>query len=635
MKKTKLIPSIIMFILCVAVLAIGVYAVSPTTHNIVGTVTISAGGANVRIAGYLDDGDGDFSDDVKVTDTYTSRISQTISIYANALDFDCSSAFDISEVAEKKLYFKVENLSTYSLGAYFLEGNVPDSGATLSNIAESKNFSGNTQTGTIENLITANFSGYTEIASNGYTYMFSALTLNKLNDKASTVSLNLNLNVEKYNENLIILDDSIQVVNENKLNIVADCAVNYANISNNKIIFNSGVWALTGMGFSSEKYSDGSLRLKTIEMKINITNHSLVPLSATVSENKNNTPQNLGVDVTMIGNSYIKPGDTGEVGVQFSAVYDRSVSTPQIPTINTFGYKIEINQAQEVSETYVYDLITYDSDTTGMPGNGFNYYIEYGDNPYVAGEKLRWYVWAKDNGNGEAIPLEDSDKITDSTTGKKKLAKGNIYYFISEHILNVTSSRYGISYQNEYFYNADGDSLTNVYGDDATDYAGSNLREYLNGTTIKNKDYTSDQLVCFPNGQNVNFVSTFNFASSPIYSLINKRSLQSLYSDMSMGDNGPWDFPVNNKNVSLDDKDRFWLLSTKEYDNCFGASSGKCETTPLVNTGMEDSEGENIYWNRSVCCDCEMGAVSGSYTEAVFWPNESWIGVRPAFMLEA
>ena len=166
MKKTKLIPSIIMFILCVAVLAIGVYAVSPTTHNIVGTVKITAGGTNVRITAYLGDTDGDYSNDIQVSKVYSSRSEIELSLYDNILDFDCTSAFDVSEIDAKQLYFKVENLSNSSVGAYFLEGTIGANGTERTNIATSKNFNGTMGNQTITNLITANFSTYTEIEAN-------------------------------------------------------------------------------------------------------------------------------------------------------------------------------------------------------------------------------------------------------------------------------------------------------------------------------------------------------------------------------------------------------------------------------------------------------------------------------------
>ncbi len=278
MKRAKLIPSILMLVLCTAVLAVGIYAASPTSHSIVGTVKITAGGANVSIAGYLDDGDSN-TDDVKVTDTYTSRTSQTISIYANALDFDCSSASDIAEVAEKKLYFKVENHSGFSLGAYFLEGTVPESGTTMSNIAESKNFNGTMGSQTITNLITAKFTTYSEVPANGSTKMYSTLKLNQLNSEASTVTLNLNLNIEKFNEELVPVN-VVEVKNfgaEITLESWIDGDDSTYQKHENVIVSQQFSYSLFAIDYANAQYLSDIPRQK---LRIKITNHSDKELGA-------------------------------------------------------------------------------------------------------------------------------------------------------------------------------------------------------------------------------------------------------------------------------------------------------------------------------------------------------------------
>lgn len=632
MKKAKLIPSIIMFILCVAVLAIGVYAISPTVHNVVGTVKITAGGTNVRITAYLGDTDGDYSNDIQVSNVYTSRSRIELSLYDSILDFDCTSAFDISEVDAKQLYFKVENLSSYSVGAYFLDGTIGASGTERNNIATAKNFNGTMGNQTITNLITANFSTYTEIAGNNYAYMYSALTLNQLNAEASTVVISLNINIEEFNESLLpSLDNAIQLKNSENLNIVAKCDSIYSNSENVKTIYNNGVWGMDGLAFSSESYPNGQLRLKTIKMNMCIVNNSNVTISADIISEAGNTEQSSSVRVTTFGNPYIEPGESGEVSVQFSAVYNRNNSTiTTAPTINTFSYSVVVTPVERLVDSYVYDLITYDNDTTdgSMPSKGFNYYIEYGDNPYVANEKLRWYVWAKDNGYGKPIALETSDEITDSVTAKKKLVKGNTYYFISEHILNVSDSQLGISFQAERNYVS---QSKNYYGDFASDYAGSNIRDYINGLTVTDSsvnDSVNKQYM--QNGEIVNFLSTFNLVDSPIYSLINKRSLNSLYNDMerTINDDSTYAFPINNPNVSINNSDRFWLLSLKEYYYIFGEGSQRGATTPIAGTYKESG-----YWMRSPCCSREAGVAYYDGYLYEFDTDVNFYGVRPSFML--
>ncbi len=397
MKRFKLLPSILMLVLCTAVLAVGIYAVSPTSHSVVGTVKITAGGANVRITAYIDDLDGNYANDVKVSDVYTSRTPQTINIYANALDYDCSSASDITEVAEKELYFKIENLSSYSLGVYFLEGTVPESGTTLSNVAESKNFNGTMGSQTISNLITATFTPYSEVPANGSTKMYSTLKLNQLNSEASAVTLNLNLNIEKFNEELLPrLDNVVEIKNANKLNIFVSGEVKNANTDSSCIISKAGVWEIGELKFSDERIA-GQLRLPRIDITITITNNNNFPISATLVEGKYNVAQDYAIVVLPINNPYIAPGKTGVVSLQFIIdVYDSSFEIER--TLNTYNYSVEIKKIE--NDESVLSRVLYDNDTStgSMPSKGFYYYVELGNNPYYkAGstqhrQKLRWYI---------------------------------------------------------------------------------------------------------------------------------------------------------------------------------------------------------------------------------------------------
>ena len=49
MKKLKFLPSILMLVLCVGVLAVGIYAIKPSTNLVTGTITINASNAPVEI----------------------------------------------------------------------------------------------------------------------------------------------------------------------------------------------------------------------------------------------------------------------------------------------------------------------------------------------------------------------------------------------------------------------------------------------------------------------------------------------------------------------------------------------------------------------------------------------------------
>ncbi len=646
MKKFRLLPSILMLVLCTAVLAVGIYAASPTSHSIVGTVKITAGGANVSITGYLDDGDGNYSDDVKVTDTYTSRTAQTINIYANALDFDCSSASDISQVAEKKLYFKVENLSAFSLGAYFLEGTVPESGTTSSNIAETKNFNGTMGQSTISNLITATFTPYSEVPVSGSAYMYSTLKLNQLNSEASTVTLNLNLNIEKYNSALgSATKENAVTINAVGSPVSVKCSINNSanDVETTFDVSNTYEWNSGGVAFADDMYLE-QYRLPTICLNIEVTNTNDYPIKAIVKEGKNNN-LNDNIEATTTDNSYIPKGKVGVVSIQFSAVYDREKeSVTTIPEIGTYCYGIVIEEVDEISSTYVYDKIKYDTDTseTGMPVRGLYYYIEYGDNPYYNEQdailqgasylhrrKLRWYVWAKDDGNGNPTALTSSDKIVDN--GENKLAKGNTYYFISEYVL----SDGGICYQNE--RSGGGEDAINYNNNPSNDYSESDIRAYLNGITVKDNQY-GNYAQSLANGENENFYNSYNLTVDPIFSLIKTKKLGSIYNELN-NEYNPYDdeyvisLPTNNSNVSASDEEKFWLINrTMGNEFVYGVKEDSDYCAYWLGSGKENKLG--YWWMCTPCGEWAIEVGEGFFSDAGYDPWAEDIGARPVFMLD-
>ncbi len=383
------------------------------------------------------------------------------------------------------------------------------------------------------------------------------------------------------------LENAISIENSAQLNVSVSCSVENgtAQYVPADPIVKSGDWTAGSLYFSNDTYNSGQLKLKSVKMKMLVKNNDSVPVCATIDAGGGNLSQE-AVEITTLGNSYIAPGATQEISVQFSAIYDRS-SVVSTPSINTYHYNVNIAKAQELSVTYVYDLIKYDNDTSeySMPTKGFNYYIEFGDNPYYNNAeaesqgddyphraKLRWYVWAKDNGSGTPVAITDSDKIVDSVTSENKLSKGNIYYFISEYGLNSHGNS-GICFNSEYYKMGTGSTANyyNDYNDYSFDYAGSTIRRYLNGETIKaGMKYDSTTSCYMQNGVNVNFLNYYNLTSDVIYSLITGRRLESLYGDMNsfIGADTSIPLPENNNSISESDTDVFWLLSFNETFGC-------------------------------------------------------------------
>ncbi len=113
MKRTKLIPGIIMLILCVSVLCIGIYAVTPTTNNIVGTINLIAANPEIEITAYLGTNKA-----TQISDTVTGRTSKTINLYANSLEF--VEPEGANPVTDLTLVIEIKNNSTaVDVGVFF------------------------------------------------------------------------------------------------------------------------------------------------------------------------------------------------------------------------------------------------------------------------------------------------------------------------------------------------------------------------------------------------------------------------------------------------------------------------------------------------------------------------------------
>ena len=112
MKKIKILPSILMLIACVAILGVGVFAIAPTQNTISGSITINASNTPVSIELFIDG--------VSQGPAETVRSGKTFDV--GSLVWETDSVNTINELKEKRVTFKIQNLSTsQSLGAYFFK----------------------------------------------------------------------------------------------------------------------------------------------------------------------------------------------------------------------------------------------------------------------------------------------------------------------------------------------------------------------------------------------------------------------------------------------------------------------------------------------------------------------------------
>ena len=126
MKKFKYLPSVLMLVLCLAVLAVGIYAIKPTQNTIEGSITIGATNPAVDLTVYyIPDGvtveDAVLNDANKIGTTKTARYGVELDLTDTRLDFSMDKVNTLSDVKAKNIAIKIENTSTQVLGAYFTD----------------------------------------------------------------------------------------------------------------------------------------------------------------------------------------------------------------------------------------------------------------------------------------------------------------------------------------------------------------------------------------------------------------------------------------------------------------------------------------------------------------------------------
>ena len=113
MKKLKLLPSMLMLIVCVAVLCVGVFSLTPTENTIGGTINISSM-ARVKLTCYVDE--------EVVYDSQNTAYGVDWDLTETALNFDVSSYADAEEVPLRTIRIHIQNLTGLHLGVYFYNG---------------------------------------------------------------------------------------------------------------------------------------------------------------------------------------------------------------------------------------------------------------------------------------------------------------------------------------------------------------------------------------------------------------------------------------------------------------------------------------------------------------------------------
>ena len=206
MKKLKILPSILMLVLCVGVLAVGVFAITPTKNQIKGSITINAINAGMEITPYkltLDKDGNETAREALVEKPIVSR--QGIDIPLGNLSFNTETANIASDVANIVIAFSVKNTSSEALGMYFSTVASPTPTATTESIKLDAITTGETPT-TIPEMVEASFSGYNYLPIGGTGEIKLTFSLLKTHTGPSSITLdtsNISLNITNLDTNLL------------------------------------------------------------------------------------------------------------------------------------------------------------------------------------------------------------------------------------------------------------------------------------------------------------------------------------------------------------------------------------------------------------------------------------------------
>ena len=205
MKKLKILPSIIILILCVSVLAVGIYAVAPASNAVGGTISVDSSNVPIILEVFL-------VDEVTARKTYNPvRGGVSINIQQDLLNSGETFAFNVngidinelSDVNPRKIRFKITNPNSEQVGAYILKG-TPSTTNLITTTSAIKTSDGST---TIANV---NLSSYCIIPAksgevNGSGEVYIEMSLADFNSSGVTLDgvISYNLFIEKYASDIV------------------------------------------------------------------------------------------------------------------------------------------------------------------------------------------------------------------------------------------------------------------------------------------------------------------------------------------------------------------------------------------------------------------------------------------------
>lgn len=195
MKKSRIILGILLLVLCVAILAVGVYAASPANNKVSGTIKVTAADAQVEITAYLES----INPSNIISDTIITRSGGELTLNKKII-FELSgvnSEEDLESLGKKTIVLEVKNNSNKSLGVFFSKGEVSEDGADSTNIAETKDIAYGG-----ENVAKLTYDGYKELPGNSTISTNLVVSVNSINVESLETLFDFDLTIETFQQEL-------------------------------------------------------------------------------------------------------------------------------------------------------------------------------------------------------------------------------------------------------------------------------------------------------------------------------------------------------------------------------------------------------------------------------------------------
>ena len=232
------------------------------------------------------------------------------------------------------------------------------------------------------------------------------------------------------------------------------------------------------------------------------------------------------------------------------------------------------------------------------------------------GTPLVWRMVLKEEENNDVSSVVNYTQDT--------VLSGSYYFLLDTYIEDV----FKCSFENN-FTSSDLYPRLDEYGStvNVNDYAVSNIREYLTGVNVY-RGYTSsgsNRIPVLATGQTEpeNFLDKFNITTSPVYSMIEGRTLSDLYSKMGSHTSGvavTFDTDVENgvgELAGIDPdttKDKLWLLSYYE--------ASKITLIQNISADSGARSWDALYWLRSpISSSTSTGSVCAVGSSGLIYNN--------------